>query len=42
MDTPPKILTTSGKDSPKFQIAIPKAIREEMKLAPGQEPFLYL
>jgi AbrB family looped-hinge helix DNA binding protein len=30
------------KVSPKFQIVIPKAIREEMHLQPGQELFLYL
>jgi AbrB family looped-hinge helix DNA binding protein len=32
----------SVKVSPKFQIVIPKAIREEMQLQPGQELFLYL
>lgn len=30
------------KVSPKFQIVIPKAIREEMQLRPGQELLLYL
>lgn len=30
------------KVSPKFQIVIPKAIREEMRLQPGQELLLYL
>jgi AbrB family looped-hinge helix DNA binding protein len=30
------------KVSPKFQIVIPKAIREEMQLQPGQELLLYL
>jgi len=30
------------KVSPKYQIVIPKAIREEMRLQPGQELFLYL
>ena len=38
----PKILKTRVKVSPKFQIVIPKAIREEMKLEPGQELFMYL
>jgi AbrB family looped-hinge helix DNA binding protein len=37
-----RILKTSVKISPKFQIVIPKAIREEMKLEPGQELFMYL
>ncbi len=37
-----KILKTRVKVSPKFQIVIPKAIREEMKLQPGQELFMYL
>jgi len=27
--------------SPKFQVVIPKAIREELKIAPGQELFAY-
>jgi AbrB family looped-hinge helix DNA binding protein len=30
------------KVSPKFQIVIPKSIREEMQLRPGQELLLYL
>ena len=38
----PKILKTKVKVSPKFQIVIPKVIREEMKLEPGQELFMYL
>ncbi|MGD0427462.1 MAG: AbrB/MazE/SpoVT family DNA-binding domain-containing protein [Candidatus Acidiferrales bacterium] len=42
MSTPPKILKTRVKVSPKFQIVVPKAIREEMKLEPGQELFMYL
>ena len=42
MFTLPRILKTSVKVSPKFQIVIPKAIREEMKLEPGQELFMYL
>jgi AbrB family looped-hinge helix DNA binding protein len=28
--------------SPKYQIVIPKQLREEMKLKPGQKLFLYL
>jgi AbrB family looped-hinge helix DNA binding protein len=35
-------LTAKVKVSPKFQIVIPKAIREEMRLRPGQELLLYL
>ncbi len=42
MSTLPRILKTRVKVSPKFQIVIPKAIREEMKLEPGQELFMYL
>jgi len=42
VSTPPKILKTRVKVSPKFQIVVPKAIREEMKLEPGQELFMYL
>ncbi len=30
------------KVSPKFQIVIPKKLREEMDLRPGQELFMYL
>jgi AbrB family looped-hinge helix DNA binding protein len=30
------------KVSPKFQIVIPKAVREELKIRPGQELFLYV
>ena len=37
-----RILKARVKVSPKFQIVIPKAIREEMKIAPGQELFMYL
>lgn len=29
------------KVSPKFQIVIPKALREELKIQPGQELFMY-
>jgi AbrB family looped-hinge helix DNA binding protein len=42
MFTLPKIFKTRVKVSPKFQIVIPKAIREEMQLEPGQELFMYL
>ena len=35
-------LKTRVKVSPKFQIVIPKAIREEMQLEPGQELLMYL
>jgi AbrB family looped-hinge helix DNA binding protein len=37
-----KITTAKVKVSPKFQIVIPKPIREEMNLQPGQELLLYL
>ena len=42
MLTLPKLLKTRVKVSPKFQVVIPKAIREEMKLEAGQELFMYL
>jgi AbrB family looped-hinge helix DNA binding protein len=42
MLTLPKLLKTTVKVSPKFQVVIPKAIREEMKLEAGQELFMYL
>lgn len=29
------------KVSPKFQVVIPKAIRAELKIAPGQELLIY-
>jgi len=29
------------KVSPKFQVVIPKAIREELKIEPGQELLMY-
>jgi AbrB family looped-hinge helix DNA binding protein len=29
------------KVSPKFQIVIPKEVREELKIRPGQELFMY-
>jgi AbrB family looped-hinge helix DNA binding protein len=35
-------LRAKVKVSPKFQIVIPKAIREEMQLKPGQELLAYL
>jgi AbrB family looped-hinge helix DNA binding protein len=37
-----KTTVAKVKVSPKFQIVIPKAIREEMHLLPGQEILLYL
>jgi len=37
-----KIMAAKVKVSPKFQIVIPKAIRQEMQLQPGQELLLYL
>jgi AbrB family looped-hinge helix DNA binding protein len=37
-----KTATAKVKVSPKFQIVIPKAIRDEMRLQPGQELLLYL
>jgi AbrB family looped-hinge helix DNA binding protein len=37
-----KITIAKVKVSPKFQIVIPKPIREEMNLQPGQELLLYL
>ena len=42
VSTLPKILKARVKVSPKFQIVIPKAIREELKIEPGQELFMYL
>jgi len=42
MSTLQKILKTRVKVSPKFQIVIPKPIRQEMKLEAGQELFMYL
>jgi AbrB family looped-hinge helix DNA binding protein len=37
-----KSLSAKVKVSPKFQIVIPKPIREELHLKPGQELLLYL
>ncbi len=37
-----KILKATVKVSPKFQIVIPKALREELKIEPGQELFMYV
>lgn len=37
-----KIAMAKVKVSPKFQIVIPKAIRDDMHLLPGQELLLYL
>jgi AbrB family looped-hinge helix DNA binding protein len=31
-----------AKVSPKFQIVIPKLLREELKIEPGQELLIYL
>lgn len=42
MVTLPKMARAQVKVSPKFQIVIPKAIREELKIQPGQELFMYL
>jgi AbrB family looped-hinge helix DNA binding protein len=42
MFTLPRMLKSRVKVSPKFQIVIPKAIREELKIQPGQELFMYL
>jgi AbrB family looped-hinge helix DNA binding protein len=30
------------KVSPKFQVVIPKALREELKIEPGQELLIYV
>lgn len=37
-----KNVSAKVKVSPKFQIVIPKAIRDELQLHPGQELLLYL
>lgn len=42
MLTLPKVLKARVKVSPKFQIVIPKAIREELKIESGQELFMYV
>jgi AbrB family looped-hinge helix DNA binding protein len=42
MLTPSRILKARVKVSPKFQIVIPKAIREELKIEPSQELFMYV
>jgi AbrB family looped-hinge helix DNA binding protein len=42
MLTLPTIPKARVKVSPKFQIVIPKAIREELKIEPGQELFMYV
>lgn len=41
MLTRPKVLNAKVKVSPKFQIVIPKAIRQELKIEPGQELLMY-
>jgi AbrB family looped-hinge helix DNA binding protein len=41
MLTLPKVLNAKVKVSPKFQIVIPKAIREQLKIEPGQELVMY-
>lgn len=37
-----RTISEKVKVSPKFQIVIPKAIREEMKLRPGEEMVVLL
>ena len=32
---------TTVRVSPKFQVVIPKALREELKIEPGQELLMY-
>jgi AbrB family looped-hinge helix DNA binding protein len=34
--------TMKVKVSPKYQVVIPKAIREELKILPGQELLVYV
>ncbi len=37
-----KVLKARVKVSPKFQIVIPKEIREELKIEAGEELFMYV
>jgi AbrB family looped-hinge helix DNA binding protein len=38
----PRVLKAKVEVSPKFQIVIPRVIREEMKIEPGEELFIYV
>ncbi len=37
----PKMEKAKVRVSPKFQVVIPKALREELKIEPGQELLMY-